>query len=319
MLPWFKQSECPVFLAPMARFTDSDYRRLCKQQGADVLITEFVLADAIVRGDERVAERLQFTEDQRPLGIQIFGSDPHLMADAARRIEERWRPDFVDLNFGCPAERVTCRDAGSSLLRQPERLQTIVAAVVKGVRDTPVTAKIRIGWDPNSIVAVEVARRIEDAGAQSVAVHGRTKQQGYSGDADWQVIGSVVQAVSIPVVGNGNLRTAADVEHVRRHYGVAGVMIGRAALGYPWLFAEIKASLRGHPVEEPSWQERRQTLLDYAALLIDSPTGRRCGGRIHWMRPKLKALTKQIPGGRKIRAALDHVESLQQLHQLLSE
>lgn len=302
----------------MARFTDSDYRRLCKQQGADVLVTEFVLADAVVRGDERVHERLRFTEDQRPLGIQIFGSDSALMAAAARRIEESWRPDFIDLNFGCPADRVTCRDAGSSLLRQPDRLQEIVAAVVKEVRSTPVTAKIRIGWDRESVVAVDVARRIEAVGAQAITVHGRTRQQGYSGDADWDTIGEVVAAVTIPVIGNGSLRSADDVVRVRRDYGVAGVMIGRAALGYPWLFAEIKAQLQGMQAEGPTLQERCRTLLDYAALLIESPVGRRFGGRIHWMRPKLKALTKQIPGGRKIRAQLDRIETIEELRTLFA-
>ncbi len=317
MLPWFNHNSCPVFLAPMARFTDSVYRRLCKQQGADVLITEFVLADAIVRGDERVWERLEFTPDQRPIGMQIFGSEPEIMAAAARRIEQQWQPDFIDINFGCPADRVTCRDAGSSLLRQPVRLQKIVAAVVSGVEQTPVTAKIRIGWDRSSIVAVDVARRVQDAGAAAVTVHGRTKEQGYSGEADWDVIAAVVAAVGLPVIGNGSLRTAEDVENARLKYGVRGVMIGRAALGYPWLFSEIKAQLNGETVSEPAWQERQQTLLDYAALLIDSPTGRRCGGRINWMRPKLKALTKQMPGGRKLRAALDHVDTLEELEDLV--
>ncbi len=313
MLPWFSDGRYPLFLAPMAGFTDMPFRQLCKEQGADVLVSEFVQAAAFTRDRERAWETVDFAPAQRPMGIQIFGSDPASMAEAARLIADRLAPDFVDLNFGCPADRVTDCHAGSSLLRDPARLRQIASAVVNAIPGTPVTAKMRTGWDAQSIVAVDVARTLEDVGIRALTVHGRTREQGYSGLPDWDIINAVARAVRVPVVGNGNIRTAADVLRLRAESPVRGLMIGRAALGYPWLFREIKAVLAtGQPIPPPTVEERWAALLRYAHLL---PTR---SGTLNWARAKLKSFTHGMPQSRKLRGELDHVSTLADLEALAS-
>lgn len=254
------------------------------------------------------------------MGVQVFGSSPEKMAEAARRIEARVRPDFIDINCGCPADRVTDQLAGSSLLREPVRLAGIVEAVVKAVPETPVTVKIRLGWDDESIVALEVGRLVEQAGAQALAIHGRTKAQGYSGRANWAVINEVAAVLGIPVIGNGDIATCAEVARLRAESPVAGLMIGRAAMGYPWLFREIKHYLAtGEIPPAPDERERWSTIMRFARLLLDTQFKHRDGSDIRWMRAKLKALTKDLVGGRKLRAKLDRVVSMADLEQLCAE
>jgi len=314
MLPWFQNGRFPLYLAPMARFTDVVFRQLCKEQGADVMVSEFVQSDAVSRDDPRLWETVDFTEEQRPMGVQIFGSDPGSMAEAARIIADRLRPDFIDINFGCPADRVTCADAGSSMLRNPEKLGRVTGAVVRAVPGTPVTVKIRIGWDDKTIVAREVGHIAESEGAQAIAVHGRTKEQGYSGDANWVVIAEVAEALGIPVIGNGNVCGAADVARIRRETNCAGLMIGRAALGYPWIFRDIKYALEhGTPPAPPTMEERWGVILDYTRRVMARPFREQRHRDLRWMRPKIIALTKEIPGSRKIRGALGTVLTLQDL------
>ena len=315
MLPWFQNGQFPLYLAPMARFTDVVFRQFCKEQGADVMVTEFVQADALKRDDPKLWETVDFTEEQRPMGVQLFGSNPVTMGEAARLLADRLSPDFIDINFGCPAERVICMDAGSSMLRHPAKLGKVTGAVVRAVPDTPVTAKIRIGWDEHSIVAAEVGRIVESEGARALAIHGRTKVQGYRGDADWAVIAEAAEAVRIPVIGNGNVREAGDVLRIRRATRCAGLMIGRAALGYPWIFREIKHCLaHGAPPEPPSLEARWQTLLDYTRRIMARPFRQaRHQDDLRWMRPKLIALTKGMEGSRKLRGALGGVSSIDDL------
>ena len=236
MLSWFK-GPAPLYLAPMAGVTDSIFRRLCREFGADVVVTEFVSAEGIFRKNERTLEYLEFAEDERPVGVQLFGADPAHLAEAARMVLEWKQPDFLDLNFGCPVNKVVSRNGGSALLRDCPLLEKVARAVVQAVAPCPVTAKIRIGWDRGSINAETTARIIEDSGVQAIAVHGRTKDQGYSGAADWEVIAQVASAVKIPVIGNGDLGGAHDVA---RHSGtgVRGFMFGRAAMSSPWIFRE---------------------------------------------------------------------------------
>src|SRR5271155_2062624 len=234
MLAWFKD-QFPLYLAPMAGVTDTIFRQLCKEQGADVVVTEFVSAEGIFRRNARTLEYLDFHESERPLGIQLFGGDPDHLGEAARMVVEWKQPDFLDLNFGCPVNKVVSKNGGSSLLRDCPLLERVARAVVSAAAPCPVTAKIRIGWDRGSINAVTTARALEQAGAQAIAVHGRTKEQGYSGEADWEVIGQVVQAVNVPVIGNGDLTSAAAVRLRREQTGVAGVMLGRGAMSAPWI------------------------------------------------------------------------------------
>ncbi|MEI8343307.1 MAG: tRNA dihydrouridine synthase DusB, partial [Verrucomicrobiota bacterium] len=230
----------PVYLAPMAGVTDKIFRQLCKEQGADVVVTEFVSAEGIFRKNARTLRYLDFDDSERPLGVQLFGAEPDHLGEAARMVIEWVRPDFIDLNFGCPVNKIVSRNGGSSLLRDCPLLEKVARTVVKAVAPFPVTAKIRIGWDKTSINATTTARILEDAGIRAVAVHGRTKEQGYSGNADWDTIAKVVEAVKIPVIGNGDITGAVDAKRRRDESGVAGIMIGRGAMSAPWIFREIK-------------------------------------------------------------------------------
>lgn len=318
-MPWFRDGRFPLFLAPMAGFTDRVFRELCKEQGADVMVTEFVRADKFLdpRGERDAWEIIDFTPQQRPMGVQIFGGDPDKMAEAADRIARRLEPDFLDINYGCPAPKVVDTLAGSSLLRDPCRLEDIARAIVERVgRLLPVTAKIRTGWDAASLNAVENACRLEAAGVEAVAVHGRTKVQGYSGDADWDVIDAVADAVSVPVIGNGSVRTAADVRRVRDAGKVRGLMIGRAALGNPWIFREIKHTLKtGKALPPPTLSERWDVMIRYCEQLT-AHRERAGEDRINWMRSRLKAFAKNFPGSKAMRRDLEKVGTLEELKAL---
>ncbi|MGJ8654016.1 MAG: tRNA dihydrouridine synthase DusB [Opitutaceae bacterium] len=320
MLPWFENGQFPLYLAPMARFTDIVFRQLCKEQGADVMVTEFVQADALNRDDPKLWETVDFTEEQRPMGVQIFGSNPESMAAAARLLTDRLRPDFIDINFGCPADRVICMDAGSSMLRNPKKLGQITGAVVQAVPETPVTVKIRTGWDDDNIVAKEVGHIVEAEGAQALAIHGRTKVQGYSGDANWPIIAEVAEELTIPVIGNGNISSAEDVIRIREQTNCSGLMIGRAALGYPWIFRDIKHYLKhGEVPPPPTIPERWETLIDYTRRVMARPFREQKHGDLRWMRPKFIALTKSMTGSRKIRGALGTVHTVDDLERIAAE
>ena len=320
MLPWFQNGQFPLYLAPMARFTDIVFREFCKEQGADVMVTEFVQADALTRDDPKLWETVDFTEAQRPMGVQIFGSNPLTMGQAARLLTDRLRPDFIDINFGCPADRVVCMDAGSSMLRNPKKLGKVVSTVVKAVPETPVTAKIRTGWDDDTIVAKEVGHIVESEGAQALAIHGRTKVQGYSGDANWPVIAEVANELTIPVIGNGNITSAADVIRIRETTNCAGLMIGRAALGYPWIFRDIKHTLEhGTVPDPPTIEERWSTIIDYTRQVMARPFREERHTDLRWMRPKLIALTKGIYGSRRIRGSLTKVVQIEDLERVAQQ
>lgn len=317
MLPWFENNAFPLYLAPMARYTDVVYRQLCKEQGADVMVTEFVRADSLIHGGPEAWRAIDFTEEQRPMGVQIFGSTVEAMAEAARRIVDRVSPDFIDLNFGCPANCVTDKLAGSSLLRDPKLLAEIAGGVVKAVPSVAVTGKIRIGWDDQSIVAHEVGQRLQDVGVQALAIHGRTKMQAYRGDANWDIINEVAEVLSIPVIGNGNVKTVERVKEIRESSPVSGLMIGRGALGYPWIFKEIKHYLAtGRMPPPPTVQERWETILSYTRLLLKAPFRSHDPNNIRWMHSKIKALTKEMPGCRRLRVEFESVTTLDDLERL---
>ncbi len=311
----------PLYLAPMSGFTDIAFRALCKECGADVLVSEFVQSEPLIRDRERTWRDVDFTPGQRPMGIQIFGANPDSMARAAVLLETRLAPDFIDINFGCPARKVVEQNAGSGLLRDLPLMEKIARAVVEAVPATCVTAKMRLGWDSQSLVHVEAARRLEAVGIRVLAVHGRTKAQGYSGEADWEKIGEVVRAVQIPVVGNGDVRDAETAVRRVRESGVAGLMVGRGALGKPWLFAQIKNALRGKEgasgAGTPSPEVVFSTLFRYAETLAKT-RGDAGPENIRWLLARLHPFTYGVSGGKRVRAELASCTTLADLRALLS-
>ena len=308
MLPWF-QNAFPLYLAPMAGITDKIFRRLCKEQGADVMVTEFVSAEGIFRRNARTMEYLDFDSVERPLGVQLFGADPDHLAEAARMVIDWVHPDFLDLNFGCPVNKVVTRNGGSALLKDCPLLERVASAVVKAANPCPVTAKMRIGWDRGSINATGVARMLEAVGVQAIAVHGRTKDQGYSGEADWTTIGAVADAVRVPVIGNGDLHGARDVARRKAETGVAGVMIGRAAMSAPWIFREIKGFLEtGVLPEPPSLEEQWAFIRRHCAMVVEERGAERPA--MHSMRTRLMAYSRGMPAARELRQQFSLVESL---------
>lgn len=305
----------PLFLAPMAGVTNSIFRRICREKGADILTTEFVSADGIMHRNARTRSYVEFTEEERPMGVQLFGGDPERLAEAARQVIDWVKPDFIDINFGCPVNKVVCRHGGSSLLRDCPQLERVARAVVRACAPLPVTAKIRIGWDERSINATETARILEEAGIRRLAVHGRTRSQGYSGAANWEVIASVASTVSIPVIGNGDITDGATAL-LHRRSGVAGLMIGRAAMSNPWIFTEVKSALAGEPFVPPSFEDRWKLVRRHCREEVASRGDERIA--MQGMRSRLMAYTRGLPKARPLRGQLSGVASLDELDDLIA-
>lgn len=304
----------PVFLAPMAGITDLPFRLLCKEQGCDVLCTEMVSAKAIYYKNKNTPPLLIREPEESPVGVQIFGSEPELMAEMAAQMEERF--DFIDLNMGCPVPKIVNNGEGSALMEKPELVTRIVESIVKAVR-CPVTVKIRKGFDENHVNAVEIARRIEAAGAAAVTVHGRTRVQYYTGHADWEIIRQVKEAVQIPVIGNGDLFQAEDVAYMREQTGCDGVMIARGAKGNPWIFREVKAYLAGESMpERPGLSELRDMVFVHAALLVQYK-GEEVGMRE--MRKHLAWYTAGLSHSSALRSKANAVSSIKDLQILAGE
>jgi nifR3 family TIM-barrel protein len=308
-----------LFLAPMAGVTNTVFRRLCKNLGADVLTTEFVSAEGILHRNDRTSRYLEFQPGERPLGVQLFGANPGRLAEAVRAVIDWVGPDFIDLNFGCPVNKVVARNGGSSLLRDCPLLKKVASAVVASAGPVPVTAKIRIGWDSKSINALQTARILEGEGITRLAVHGRTKEQGYTGQADWAVIAAVAATVRIPVIGNGDVDSAATAISRWRESGVAGLMIGRAAMSHPWIFREIRMALEGGPAAPVvGLREKWDFIVNHAALEIAWWNDRE-DLAMKSMRSRLMAYTRGLPGGARLRERLQHVESLEGLRGIAAE
>lgn len=321
MLPWFQNDQFPLYLAPMAGVTDLVFRRICKELGADVMVTEFVSAEGIIQADERTRVYTEFEDTQRPVGVQLFGADGPRMAEAAKKIIDWKQPDFIDINFGCPVKKVVSRNGGSSLLKDCPVLAKVASSIAKGVGDqVPVTAKIRIGWDQNLINAPEVCHILEDCGMQTIAIHGRTRAQGYSGEADWEVIDECSRTVSVPVVGNGDITSGVDVEHRRNTTGVSGVMIGRAAMQYPWVFRDAKHYLAtGEHPSPVSIEERWELISRHARMLIEWGKFSAEKFAMQSLRSRLMAYSKGLPAGKTLRTRFSTVNSISELEDIAAE
>jgi nifR3 family TIM-barrel protein len=302
----------------MAGVTNTVFRRLCKDLGADVLTTEFVSAEGILHRNERTSRYLEFQPDERPLGVQLFGADPDRLAEAAKAVIDWVAPDFIDLNFGCPVNKVVSRNGGSALLKDCPLLASVARSVVSAAAGLPVTAKIRIGWDSRSVNATETARILEGEGISRLAVHGSTKEQGYSGEADWDVITDVVQAVQIPVIGNGDIDSASVALARWRQSGVAGIMIGRAAMNHPWIFREIRAAFADQGSDIVTLADKWAFIEGHCAKEIEWWKGQEAQA-MKSMRARLMAYTRGLPGGARLRERLQRVETLDGLRQIGSD
>lgn len=311
--------ERPVLLAPMEDVTDPAFRLLCKEFGADMVYTEFVSADALIRSVGKTLLKLNISERERPVAIQIYGKDTDTMVEAARIVEQA-APDILDLNFGCPVKRVAGKGAGSGLLQNVTKLLEITRAVVQAVK-LPVTVKTRLGWDADHRIITELAEPLQDCGIEALTIHGRTRAQMYTGEADWTLIGEVKRnpRIHIPIIGNGDITTPQRARQCFDDYGVDAIMVGRASFGRPWIFKEIKHYLQaGEPLPELSFGWRmdvlRREIADSVALL-----GERRG--ILHVRRHLAAspLFKGIPNFRETRIAMLRAETVADLTRILDD
>ena len=311
--------ECPVFLAPMEDVTDPAFRLMCKRFGADMVYTEFVSSDALVRSVNSTMRKLNISDEERPVAIQIYGKNTDAMMEAARMVEEA-KPDIIDLNFGCPVKKVAGKGAGAGLLRDIPKMLEITRAVVDAVK-LPVTVKTRLGWDENSKIILDLAEQLQDCGISALTIHGRTRAQMYTGEADWTLIGEVKKnpRMHIPIIGNGDITTPERAKECFDKYGVDAVMIGRASFGRPWIFKEVKHYLQtGEPLPPLSAEWRlnvlRQEVLDSVNLLDE----RR--GILHVRRHiAASPLFKGIPNFRETRIAMLRAETKEDLFDIFDK
>jgi tRNA-dihydrouridine synthase B len=326
----------PFVVSPMAGMTDTAFRRLVKRQGGcGLVVSEMVSSEGLVRGIDRTLEYAEYTEEERPVSIQIFGGEPDRMAEAAR-VVEGMGADIVDVNMGCPVPKIAKHHAGCSLMREPEHAAAIIRAMTRAV-GIPVTVKMRKGWDETSLTAPDVARRVEDAGAAAITIHGRTAKQSYSGQADWDFVTEVAKAVRIPVFGSGDCIEPEQVV-ARLAEGVSGVFVGRGVLRNPWILAQARDLLEGRAPRTVSMAARGEFLLEYMHLLLDDGAreaegfrhqapGQGVGvpapmrSRERWVINKLRALctwyTKGLEGGSHLRIAVNSAESLDQVREII--
>jgi tRNA-dihydrouridine synthase B len=294
-----------IILAPLAGITNLPFRMIAREFGCDLCVTEMVSANGLVRGSQSTIGYLKTVPGDSPLGVQIFGSDPSVMAAAAGLVFE-YNPDFIDINMGCPVKKVVRASAGASLMKNPALASAIIAAVVKAV-SVPVSVKIRSGWSRHSINAVEIAQIAQDAGAAAITVHGRTVDQGFAGHADWRIISQVKKAVGIPVIGNGDIREPSDALRMFSETGCDAVMVGRGALGNPWLFQGIDRLLRGEDGLPLVGPEQRLEVIKKHYRLEKETYGRPAADRM--FRKHLLWYTKGLPGSGKFRQAAGKMSS----------
>lgn len=309
--------EFPLLLAPMEDVSDPPFRAVCKQNGADLMYTEFISSEGLIRDAAKSRQKLDIYDDERPIGIQIFGDKIESMREAAAIAEEA-QPEIIDINYGCPVKKVACKGAGAGILLDLPKMQAMTAEIVKRVK-LPVTVKTRLGWDENTIKIVEVAKRLQDVGIKALTIHGRTRKQMYKGVADWSYIAEVKNHpdINIPIFGNGDIDSPQKALEYRNKYGIDGIMIGRASIGYPWIFDEIKHFFKtGKELPPPQMEERisiARKHLDFSIQWKGEKTG------IYEMRRHYTNYFKGITDFKPYRIRLVQSESVLELHEILEE
>jgi nifR3 family TIM-barrel protein len=301
----------------MAGVSEAPFRQICRQAGADVVLSEFLSSEAIRRRIKNTLEGAEFEPCERPIGIQIYGADPAAMAEAAALITEHYAPEFIDINFGCPVKKVVQRNGGSGCLRDMDLVERIIRAVI-GATHLPVTVKTRSGWSDQTRDPVAIALRMQDAGAKAFTLHARTRTQMFTGKANWDEIAQVVEALDIPVIGNGDIQTPEDIVRMRNHTGCAGVMVGRGAFGNPWLFRDAQALLAGEPKPAPpTAAERFGVALQHArlALRLQGDTRK----TVIEFRKHLGWYTKGLHGASDLRQRLFQIESIAEAEAIFVE
>ena len=308
--------DTPILLAPMAGVTDYSFRILCKEQGAGIVYSEFVSAHGIIRENEKSLDIIKFEEEERPIGVQIFGDSPQVMADAAKYIVVKFKPDILDINYGCPVPKVTKKGAGSAALKDLGLMDETTRAVVESVPQVPVTVKFRAGWDLQSIIVEKAGAILENAGVKAVTLHPRTAMQSLKGQAKWELIKLLKETVSIPVVGNGDIQTPDDVLRMFEETGCDAVMIGRAALGNPWIFSQTIDLLNGNAVTGPSIEEKVTLCKKHFDLILQS-RGTKKG--LYLMRKHFGWYIKGFPGAADYRIRLVTAKSIEIANTILDE
>ncbi len=312
--PYPVRHRVPLFLAPMAGISEPPFRRLCRSFGADVVVSEFLSSEGLRRGVKSVHDGAYFTADERPIGIQLYGAEPAAMADAAALVMKHYTPDFIDINFGCPVKKVVKRNGGAGCLKDLGLVQDMIRAV-RGAVDLPVTVKTRSGWNEATRDPVEIALRCQDAGAQGLTLHPRTRTQMYGGSAAWEEIARVKAALDIPVIGNGDIRSAADALRMWQETACDGIMIARGSFGNPWLFQQARALLEGRvPRPEPGAAERFAVALRHARLQVEIQGDTR--RTAIEFRKHLGWYTRGLPGAAALRQRLHQIESMAEIERV---
>ncbi len=319
----------PLFLAPMEDVTDIGFRKLCKRFGASMVYTEFVSAEALVRSVKSTVNKLTIADEERPVGIQIYGRDVPQMVEAARIVESEAHPDVIDLNFGCPVKKVAGKGAGAGMLQKPELLLEITREVVKAV-STPVTVKTRLGWNQEQLIITTLAEQLQDCGIQALTIHGRTRSQMYTGQADWTLIGEVKRnpRIRIPIIGNGDITTPEEARRAFEQYGVDAVMIGRATFGRPWIFKEIRDSLSPTGAGVLSLDDKIDILKEQLQINVehirvergDDDPRNELRAILHTRRHLAASpIFKGIPNFRQMRIQMLRAETVSELNDLLEQ